>query len=487
MLNTPCFAMYHLTQSSMAFEEQRVLLLSHVSHKPKCHVKKIIPPPWALFRPGAISSLILFVLVLGCTDESLLEERSVKSVPSATVKDKLSQHFAKSLAASLSDQNVRDFIKDRTLNRFDGDNNFLFQFEKDREIGRSASSAGKATGKTLAEVLFPAARADSRVGTAPGLLDSLGTLHPLLQVAIPSLAKDSIENWDTATRIPLVAYVPEKEGDELIAFDAEGNEHRLSATEEPDQLVIVISENERVMATAKSGKSASGGRAQMFDDVVCMTLTPIYSTDEYNYYYRSDYYTAVNSCYSGGGSSGGGFNSGPVPCDRDTRNNKDELVRMKFSSIRDFNFASQWFDGGLEIEVTVTFARPNGAVAKVTKFISWPDRDFKNCPFPGFTCKPAWKNVNLEIITWDKETYGDAMHYFWVEKDPGTQSTLSTSFSTTFDNTDGSKSTLTNTLSFTITTEDDLLGEAVVEYCDKANNEGYQYSTGKIYFNVKER
>ena len=79
------------------------------------------------------------------------------------------------------------------------------------------------------------------------------------------------------------------------------------------------------------------------------------------------------------------------------------------------------------------------------------------------------------------------MHYFWVEKDPGTQSTLRTSFSTTFDNTDGSKSTLTNTLSFTITTEDDLLGEAVVEYCDKANNEGYQYRTGKIYFNVKER
>ncbi len=240
------------------------------------------PPPRGLLRPGAIGSLLVFVLVLGCSDESLLEEPSVKSVQSATVKDKLSQHFAKSLAASLSDQNVREFVKDRTLTRFDGDNNFLFQLEKDREIGRSASSAGKSGGNTFADVLFPNASAGSRAGAAPNLLDSLGQLHPLLQVAIPSLAQDSIENWDTATEIPLVAFVPEKVGDEIIAFDAAGNEHRLSATEEPDQLVIVISENERVMAREKSGKAAGGGRVQMFDDVVCMELTPIYSTDEYN-------------------------------------------------------------------------------------------------------------------------------------------------------------------------------------------------------------
>ena len=440
------------------------------------------PPPWALFRPGAISSLILFVLVLGCTDESLLEERSVKSVPSATVKDKLSQHFAKSLAASLSDQNVRDFIKDRTLNRFDGDNNFLFQFEKDREIGRSASSAGKATGKTLAEVLFPAARADSRVGTTPGLLDSLGTLHPLLQVAIPSLAKDSIENWDTATRIPLVAYVPEKEGDELIAFDAEGNEHRLSATEDPDQLVIVISENERVMATAKSGKSASGGRAQMFDDVVCMTLTPIYSTDEYNYYYRSDYYNAVNSCYSGGGSSGGGFNSGPVPCDREVKSNQHDWVKkVKFRSMDVLRAAERWVDGAIELRATVIFGGVNGQTPGTLNLYlaSIKRHNLKNCNWLGLNCWPTWHDTNLQVMRWIKNEHGNQMKYIWVEDDGGGSSTSSYSF------TNGGA---TFSVSVTKLNEDYDLAEHFVSYCDNTDGEGTEYAPGqRMSFFVHQR
>jgi hypothetical protein len=104
-----------------------------------------------------------------------------------------------------------------------------------------------------------------------------------------------------------------------------------------------------------------------------------------------------------------------------------------------------------------------------------------------FSCKPAWKSINTEIVTWDKSVYGNAMHYFWVEKDPGTTTTYSTSFSSKFDNSGGTSSTVTSQLSFTITDGDDLLGESIVAYCDKANNEGYEYSTGRVNFNVKER
>jgi len=427
------------------------------------------------------SVLSLMLLVNACNgDEPTLNERN----RGASVKDEIADRFAKVLATSLEDENVRSFVKKSASKRFDGDVNFLFQAVKN-DVLDDKSVSGARSKATFADILFGNTTSSTGREQSSTFLDSLERLHPLLQIAMPTLPTASIDDWDASNEIPWVVVLTGNVGEELTAYDQDGNIHKISSTVPPDRPVIVVGENERVIAVAKTAENEKSflngaGRAQ--------SVAPLFENSNYAYYNSSDYYEALNNAvlYEGGGSGGGG-SSGTSSCTRDARSNKDELVRMSFAEIRYFNQASQWFDSGLEIEFTITFANANGAISKLTKFVSGPDRDFRNCPFPGLKCKPAWKEINAEIVTWDKSIYGNAMHYFWVEKDPGTTTTYTTSFSTTFNNTNGTTSTINNTISIPITDEDDLLGEAIVEYCDNANGDGYEYSTGKVKFNVKER
>jgi hypothetical protein len=437
-------------------------------------------------------TIILSAMILDSCITDQVEQEPIAEIQ-LLEKDKAGREFALLLATSLGSGEVRQFLKSAVSKQIDGDNNFLFQMEKNEIIQTKDIASGRQGSRTFSQILLNSF--ESRKGrtdeTQNDFLKTLETQYPLLQVAIPNLPAESVENWNTQNDVPLVAYVPNYsiDKDEIEAYDINGTVYTLSTKTPPDKLVIVVSENERVIAVEKSAaKQSSNSRVP-----ACLEqVSPMYESSEFNYYYRSDYYDALNTCeiYGGGGSgggSGGGGNAGTIACDRDARANKDELVRMSFTEIKWFNDASGWLDGGLEIEVTISFARPNGAITKVTKFVTGPDRDFRDCPFPGFTCKPAWKGINTEIVTWDKAIYGDAMHYFWKENDSGAETTYSSTFSTTFDNADGSKSTTTSGLSFKISDKDDLLGEAIVEYCDKANGDGYEYNTGKIKFNVREK
>lgn len=435
-----------------------------------------------LSRPMAL--LCLLLILHSCSSEFSEIEKASSLLDSQTKKDQMARDFAEILSKSLKNPAVRSFVKNEASKKFDGDNNFIFQLTKDAQIENIGKSSGKIDQKSFSQILMAEFNSAAGRTGADGnaFMKSLEENFPLMQISIPTLPTDSLSNWDTDSVIPLVAVITSNMGDEITAYDSEGDVHKLSVDTPPARLVIVVSENERVIAVEKGMKKSNSSSRSLCEEPI-----QLYSDDTHNYYYRSDYYDAINNCeiYSGGGGTSGG--TGPVTCDRDTRNNKDELVGMKFASISDFNFASQWFDGGLDIEVTATFASANGQISKVTKFISGPDRDFRNCPFPGFTCKPAWKGIHAEIVTWDKTIYGDAMHYFWVEKDPGSTTSYTTSFNTSIQDSNGATSTINSGLTFTITDGDDLLGEAIVEYCDKANNEGYEYSTGRIKFNVREK
>lgn len=389
--------------------------------------------------------------------------------------------FAKVLSKSLEKKEIRSFIKDESKRAFDGDYNFLFELEKEKPVN---SSDAKGSLNSFADVLFQAnAESNRSSNEIQSFLDSLSKEYPLLQISVPSLENLSVNDWDVENFQPLIAVVPTDYNSlqTIPAFDNDGNQINLATQEEPTQLVIVISENERVVALEKSFEQ---GKTQLVDCEKQLVL--LYENDTYEYYYRSDYYDAINSCAGGGagGGSGGGGGSGPVICDRDRKTSRDVLNKMIFNDMTQLRRVKEWFDGGLDIEINIFFATPNGAISKVTKFISGRDHDFQDCPW--FSCSPEWFGINTEVVTWDKALYGSAMLYIWIEKDGGSTSTVSSGLSTTFDN-NGIKTTLNTTVSYTKQADDDPLGESIVEYCDNTDGSGEQYTTGRIKFHVKQR
>jgi hypothetical protein len=414
------------------------------------------------------------------------------------VKDKLAAKVAQNLAKSLSNSEVRNFIKEKTLDRFDGDYNFLIGATKNSQI--DASENGRIASMSFGDLISGTNSNSSARKTSSSFLDSLRSFYPLLQVAVPSVSNSNASSWDVESEIPLVAFVPtDYEQTHIIpAYDLHGNYYELNSTQEPEQLTIVISENERLMVFEKESNS-SNGRSQRIYPLIdeCPIMQKAYFEDEQNLYYlRSDVFQEVNHCTGGGGGgsgggtgggSGGGTGggSGNTSCDRDIKSGKDRLHRMIFNSMGDFKDANEWFDGGQDLEVTIFFGQANGAISKVTKSFSGKDSDFKDCGL--FNCDPEWFGLgNVEIVTWDKDIYGNAMLYSWVEKDGGETVELNNSFSSSYDNDDGTKTTQSFAVKSTIQDKDDRLYESVVEYCDNTDGDGYTYNTGKIKFQVRQ-
>jgi hypothetical protein len=397
----------------------------------------------------------------------------------SSLKDELASKVAKNIAASLKDPSVLDFMNEKAKLQFDGDLNFLIENTKDESLNTGFDDVNKRS-RSFGSIVSGVNLSDKRVsGTVDGFLDSIARFHPLLQVFVPEFSE---ENFRIQGTDYLVAYIPRKIENGIIpAYDKDGNYHELSSTERPEIPVIVIKENERVTAIPK-GNNASN---RVLD---CPILAEaIYENDYNSYYYTEDVYDSQNLCIGGGGTGGGGPIEGSS-CDRNLNSGKDRLNRLKFNSMQDFRDVNEWFDGGQEIEVTITFAISNGNISSLKKFWTGSDSDFKDCGL--FNCNTQWFYLgNAEIVTWTLSTYGDAMLYVWIEKDPGDPIELSNTFSSTFPGTGGAPgSTFSTTVKQTITDEDDELGEAIVEYCDQTTGEGYEYNSGvgRIRFNVKQ-
>lgn len=438
-----------------------------------------------LSPPRTIALCLIFVLgtQYSCIDDGSSYGHVDKLTVTPQIKDKLTEAFAKALAEALRHSEVREFVRKNALQRFDGDNNFLFQFSKNAPVTGSIKTNNQKS-LSFSEMLFPDIER-ARNNSGFNLLDSLALIHPLLQIAIPTLSTDSIEIWDVAEQIPLVAFVPQNAGEEIPAYDANGTKYALNAKEEPDRLVIVVSENERVMAIPKS----SNGRKN-YDDVFCMQLTPVYSTDYYDYYYRADYYEAVNSCYSGGGGNGygGGHNSNPATCDRLVNFGKDRFGKFKFNSMKILRDAEAWIDGKPELRCIITLgAHLPSNFNTLNKVFTEARHEFKDCDWFGINCWPTWVDFYpTEVVTWDKALFGNLMKYTWIEEDNGDPIELTLNHTTQFDNGDGSKTSVGGSVKVTIKHRDYLLGESIVEYCDKTANGGYTYNTGLISFQVRQ-
>jgi hypothetical protein len=193
------------------------------------------------------ATFICGIVFIGCKDEGKNEvvdpQRNVVNdeilIPStAKVFDEKSarlsylegmedyEEFAKMLAISLKDKNMRKFLKDEANKKFDGDYDILVAKIQDNLI--SGAKFGEHLKKNEK-------KANSYVEVLK---------NEKLNISIPLL----IEKWVINSQIPLVAIAINAEEDTKLvkAFDSNGKVYLIDNIKEPNLPVIVVGLNERI-------------------------------------------------------------------------------------------------------------------------------------------------------------------------------------------------------------------------------------------------
>jgi hypothetical protein len=166
-------------------------------------------------------------------------------------QDQLAHKFGKMLATSLKEIPIRDFIKSEASLKFDGDYDILFALSKDKPMEGYTNARGESL--TFGQALRESAalqRIDMR--EFDELMLDIQREYPLMQIAVPELDNMAIENWNTITYKPIVAIldsdVDEATTDYITGYNEFGQIVTLSLNDEPEELTIVISPNERIVA-----------------------------------------------------------------------------------------------------------------------------------------------------------------------------------------------------------------------------------------------
>lgn len=187
-----------------------------------------------------ISLGILFCF-FSCQEELVEEQIAVNTLePTVKVDDnlQLKKDFAKALAKVLGEnQEVREIIKNEALKKFDYD--VLYFFIKDKALSN---------GLTLEDMLLKHINLDK--------LSLIQERIPNLTIFVPELPENSFsaEIWNTNNDIPLVG-VRMKYEDYTPLYDLRGNESILEGKYIPTYPVVVIKENERIIAESSSSSS----------------------------------------------------------------------------------------------------------------------------------------------------------------------------------------------------------------------------------------
>ncbi len=395
-------------------------------------------------------------------------------------KNEAGYRIAKSLSIAIKQAEVRKFLKDQAVSKFDGDYDVLLTKARHQSI----SLANGRGSSTFGQLLF-----ESTTDVTTQGADIASTLadNPLLQISVPELPTGvTAESWDAESYAPIVVYrspwVDLNKVKYLPAFDSKGNAFDFDVTKVPTQPIIVVGYNERLRAIPRN-KSAQS------ELPTSNTLEPYYQDANYDYYYTADLYNTSNTeLIMDPGDGGGGTGGGTTTCDRDSKGGMyDYLKKVRFSTMDAFRNAESYVDGNPEVYFIVTFgSKASGGFNDFRNYIPSKDRShWKDC---GFSCNPEWygdgrNGMPFPIFSWVKD-YGDKVQYTWFEEDWVDSTTeYIINASTKFE--DGTS--ISAQTKVTITRNDHPLGSKVVNYCDNTDGDGTFYTTGKIDFYVNQQ
>lgn len=201
-----------------------------------------------------ISFVFMVTALLSCTknqNEGLVKTSSDDY--SVDERTELISSYAQMLAASLDNSDLRKEIKKEACHMFDGDYDILANRIGNIQLAKENRSVRELMANSC---IITRSQLSGFAGNHDELISEIQRTFPNLQVSVPV----HCEEWDTENFVPLVAFKPydydESTHTTVEAFDTAGNVHVLSAIEEPEFPVIVVSVSERVMPDG----------TQVFDD-----------------------------------------------------------------------------------------------------------------------------------------------------------------------------------------------------------------------------
>jgi hypothetical protein len=152
----------------------------------------------------------------------------------------------------------RKLIKTEALDKFDGDYDVLLSHILDKPLTQydEADQLRSSDNYTVKNLLEASYRSTISLQGAPlrasatSVISDLSAKYPNLQVSVPVHAED----WDAATVIPVVTFVPDEYDDgvtqSVTGYNPDGSLKIIDAVNPPDEAVIVINQNERLQLRA---------------------------------------------------------------------------------------------------------------------------------------------------------------------------------------------------------------------------------------------
>jgi hypothetical protein len=415
--------------------------------------------------------LVLVALVATtnqCKNDFDIKPQDQSYLAPTSTKDQLAVKMAKILAQKMTDQSTRDFIKQNVLKKFDEDYNFLFADSYDFILDK---------------------------GKDVNFIDSVLRYYPLMQIVMPELATIMPEDWNTVTHVPLVAVVPEKHQpgkDTLIgAYDGKGKVHMLGTKRDPKEHVLLISENIRTefypIGTEPSINNLPVGGVPCNQIPRLAVPNYITSSSKGHYYLKKEianFNNIANSypCGGGGGTGGGGSNSG-TSCDRAAMapDRKDIIGDMSYLNFDVLTSVADFTGSAMDFKMDIDYGGINGSsVNNFAVYFYVSRHTSSSCDF-FWWCWATQFNPGVPTLSWDKAIDGNQMKYtLWALGNGQTTSSTSTYTATA----DGGVS-LNYSVTKSISSQDKILGQDYVKYCETALGQGTKYAVGQYaYFYI---
>ncbi|HET9571351.1 MAG TPA: hypothetical protein VFP20_08105 [Bacteroidales bacterium] len=391
--------------------------------------------------------LFMVLLLVACSKDESIELQAITQSepvadPGVEYKNKMLNEYAKVLAKAVEHKEFRTLIRNRAVQKFDGDFDVL--------VGSLEPEMLKASDCSVKQLMRKVASDDFYLQNPTDLT----TVIPNVQVSVPVHCED----WDPSTFVPMVAVLPydykEKPGNMITAYDSKGNVHQLSADEEPDFPVLVVGRSERVnehgeLDTAGNLLEApikpsfsSISFASIYPEKLILThgfaksllleWTDVENETGYEVWrmsgttFQKVMQTSVNDnnyvdanlianqkyWYKIRATTVDGFSSwSPVMATTASNRSDNEwlkIKRMKFSSSA-LKAVEGWISGAPEIRLRVVQGSVGGATNVYTSGILEPNNrgDIND----------VWWNREVSIFAWSTSIYGTVLTFDWREED----------------------------------------------------------------------
>ncbi|MFV0471392.1 MAG: hypothetical protein ACK5L7_05105 [Paludibacteraceae bacterium] len=408
------------------------------------------------------------LLFISCSD-SLFDKTQPLDVNANLDKDLTYQIIAKSIAKSLDNKEVQTILSEKALLQEDGDFDVLFS----KLIKNSTESTSEKqlvstfdflkilkqnTEENLVSLRKRVSKdTDSTSISFDNFIQQIKEDYPLLQISIPNAVEtdtDGRQSNNILNDSTLVAFIPSSFDDQIetdiTAYDKYGNEYKLSSTNAPQLPVIVISDNERIIAISKKDTNRN----------IPINTTFFFENEYYLYYVTKTITTNEKNSVLHKIKTEATLSSV-----RDDNNMFDYITHARFTSQNNLRRYESWALGKPEVVLTILYFN-NLLSPRQIKYNDSGWYDGNN------------KYLNTSVINWVPTSINYYITYYWDEEDSGSDKSKTKTISVTDKNTG---ITVSTTYTIPARANNDHIGYYSVSYYDPVPH--IYDPTGQNFFN----